>query len=177
MPPAQHLLATMITTTTYGTWPPGDLRGYVDDGVILPGDPQLLDRARGLMKSDPVFLSAIEQDAAFEAIKRAADEFHYTLMAVTIESWHAHWLIDHAFDEVSVMVGRLKTRMRQALNRGRVWTEGYDSRYCFDHDVLDRRRDYIRRHRGWRGLPHELADEGEPPDSPQRPEPPGGARG
>ena len=34
MPP--NVLATMVTTTSYGTWLPGELRGYVDKGVILP---------------------------------------------------------------------------------------------------------------------------------------------
>jgi len=43
MSATQNLLATMVTTTTYGTWLPGDVRGYVDDGVILPGDPTLLE--------------------------------------------------------------------------------------------------------------------------------------
>lgn len=153
----QNLLATMVTTTTYGTWPPGDLRGYVDDGVILPGDPKLLDRSRRLMKSDPVYLSAPDQQIAFDALVCAADEFRYALIAVSIESWHAHWLIDHGFDDVDAMVGRLKTRMRQAVGRGRIWTEGYDARYCFDQAMIDRRRDYIRRHRGYRMLPGEIA--------------------
>jgi REP element-mobilizing transposase RayT len=157
----QRLLATMVTTTSFGTWPPGDLRGYVEDGLILPGDPKLLDRSRKLMKSDPVYFASNEQEVLFEAIKRAADEFQYALIAVSIESWHLHWLIDHTFDPVSVMVGRLKTRMRQALagppfNRTRIWTEGYDDRLCFDEEARERRRRYIRRHRGWRPLPHEL---------------------
>lgn len=156
MPPTQNLLATMVTTTTYGTWLPGELRGYVENGIILPSNPKLLEHARSLMKAEPVFLNDGEQDALFEAIKRAADEFHYTLLAVSIESWHAHWLIDHAFDKVEVMVGRLKTRMRQALDRGRIWTNGYDSRYCFDRGSVNGRRGYIRRHDGWRRLPYEI---------------------
>lgn len=140
----------MITTTTYGTWLPGDLRGYVDRGVILPHDPDRLERSRRLMKTDPVFLSPREQDALFDALQRAAREFEYALFAVSIESWHAHWLIDHAFDAVEVMMGRLKTRMRQALARGRLWTAGYDARYCFDEEAVEARRNYIRQHHGYR---------------------------
>jgi len=146
----QHLLATMITTTTYGTWLPGDLRGYVDRGVILPADPDHLQRARRLLKSDPIYLTPGDQDTLFDALQRAAHEFDYTLFAASIESWHAHWLIDHAFDAVEVMVARLKTRMRQALDRGRLWTAGYDARFCFDEDAVEARRNYIRRHHGSR---------------------------
>ena len=140
----------MVTTTTYGTWLPGDLRGYVDRGVILPPDPDRLQRARRLLKTDPVYITSGEQDTLFEALQRAAREFDYTLFAASIESWHAHWLIDHAFDDVKVMVGRMKTRMRQALARGRLWTTGYDARFCFDEEAVERRREYIRRHQGSR---------------------------
>ena len=41
MPP--NVLATMVTTTSYGTWLPGDARGYVDRGRILSGDPEKLE--------------------------------------------------------------------------------------------------------------------------------------
>jgi hypothetical protein len=64
----------MITTTTYGTWLPGDLRGYVDRGVILPHDSDRLERSQRLMKTDPVFLSPREQETAFEALQLAARE-------------------------------------------------------------------------------------------------------
>lgn len=148
----QRLLATMITTTTYGTWLPGDLRGYVEDGIILPPDPHRLERSRRLLKTDPIFLTAREQEALFEALQCAAREFDYALLAASIESWHAHWLIDHAFDDVKVMVGRMKTRMRQALARGCLWTAGYDARYCFDDEAVEARRNYIRGHQGTRPL-------------------------
>jgi len=53
------------------------------------------------------------------------------------------------------MVGRLKTRMRQALNCGRIWTSGYDKRFCFDENELNTRIDYVQRHAGRRPLKHE----------------------
>jgi hypothetical protein len=33
VPMQPRLLAAMVTTTSYGSWLPGDLRGYVDRGV------------------------------------------------------------------------------------------------------------------------------------------------
>lgn len=39
--PARRVVATMVTTTSYGTWLPGDLRGYVQNNTILLGEPKL----------------------------------------------------------------------------------------------------------------------------------------
>ena len=33
--------AVMFTCTTYGTWLRGDMRGYVEDGVVYPANPPL----------------------------------------------------------------------------------------------------------------------------------------
>ncbi len=33
--------AIMFTMTTYGTWLRGDRRGWVDDGIVFPADPDL----------------------------------------------------------------------------------------------------------------------------------------
>ncbi len=148
----RRVLATMITTTSYGTWLPGDLRGYVEDGVILPGSPHLLDHSESLLVGDPVFFTPREKNQLFEALVAGCHEFTYHLLAASIESWHAHWLVDHGFDPVEVMVGRLKTRMRQALHRGRIWTSGYDHRLCFTQAQVTVRLNYIRRHAGHRPL-------------------------
>jgi hypothetical protein len=73
MPP--KILATMVTTTSYGTWLPGDARGYVDNGRILPGDPKLLQHARSLLSKSPVYFNRSQQDSLFEALWRATEEF------------------------------------------------------------------------------------------------------
>lgn len=146
----QNLLATMITTTTYGTWLPGDLRGYVDHGRILPGDLETLGRNRMRMNQPTVYLNAEQQNLIFEALGRGAEEFGYELLAVSVESWHCHWFINHRHDRVATMAGRLKNRMRQAVQRGRIWTSGYDKRFCFDEKSVEARYQYIGGHRGCR---------------------------
>src|SRR5687768_12624818 len=115
----------MITTTSYGTWLPGDLRGYVHDDRVLPGDPALLNHAKQMMSQSPVVFTPAQQISVFNALCDAAWEFDYTLTDASVEAWHLHWIVGHGFDPVDVMVGRMKTRMRQALGIGRVWTEGY----------------------------------------------------
>jgi REP element-mobilizing transposase RayT len=148
--PQRNLLATMITTTTFGTWLPGDLRGCVERGIILAGAPDRLNEARRRMTGRPVFLPPSQRDIAFDALIRAADEFGYQLMAVSIESWHVHMLVAHGFDTVPKAAGRLEARMRQAVDRGRIWTEGYDKRFCFDDETVAKRHRYINRHEGAR---------------------------
>jgi hypothetical protein len=149
----QNLLATMVTTTSHGMWLPGDLRGYVEDGVVLPPSPSLLRHAERLMTAEPVLFTAAQQIALFDALVEASQRYGYNLLCASVEAWHAHWLIDHRADPVEVMVGRLKTAMRKALNRGRIWTEGYDKRFCFTLEAIEARRAYIMRHAGYRPLP------------------------
>jgi REP element-mobilizing transposase RayT len=141
---------TFVTTTSYGSWLPGDLRGYVRRGVILPGDPALMELSRGLMKSSPVKFSLDERDRLFDALVAACNEFGYRPSDVTIESWHVHLVLFHNEDRIETVMGRLKTRMRQALARGRIWTEGYCAEPLFDEAAIMQVQEYIARHPGCR---------------------------
>jgi hypothetical protein len=146
-----RLLATMVTTTSYGSWLPGDLRGYVEQGMILPGDPDRLELASRRMDGRrPTIFSPVQQTILFTTLQRACEEFGYMLSDASVESWHAHWIVHHGFDAVPTMVGRLKTRMRQALHTGRIWTEGYYDSRLFDERALSTRQAYIARHAGCR---------------------------
>jgi REP element-mobilizing transposase RayT len=146
-----RLLATMVTTTSYGTWLPGDLRGYVEKGIILPGNPDRFDQAVQRMAGNtPVFFAPEQQNKLFDALRDAADEFQYELTDASVESWHLHWMCHHGFDSIPTMVGRLKNRMRQAMNIGRIWTEGYYDSRLFDNTAKQSRSRYIARHAGCR---------------------------
>ena len=153
----QRLMATMVTTTTYGSWLPGDLRGYVENGIILPGDPAVFSQAiQSMGARTPIRLSSEQQSIVFDALCDACTEFGYKLTDASVESWHAHWIVQHGFDPVADMVGRLKNRMRQALKVGRIWTAGYYDSLLFDEPAVQARRIYVRRHAGCRlsnGIP------------------------
>ncbi len=129
---------------------PGDLRGYVRRGVILPSDPELLRMSRQLLKGAPVRFSFAERDLLFDALVAACDEFAYRLSDATIESWHVHLLLFHGEDKIETVMGRLKTRMRQRLARGRIWTEGYCAEPLEDDGAVLQVREYIVRHQGCR---------------------------
>jgi hypothetical protein len=140
---------SFVTTTSYGTWLPGELRGYVRNGELLPGDPKLLQLSKQNLKGTPVYFTAAERLRLFTALKAACDEFNYRLSDVAIESWHLHWILFHGDDAIKVVVGRLKTRMRQALDRGRIWTEGFCGEPLFDGLAIEQAQEYIARHNGY----------------------------
>jgi hypothetical protein len=50
---------TMITTTTFGSWLPGDVRGYVERGQTLPPAPRLESFAKSQMKVEAVVLDVL----------------------------------------------------------------------------------------------------------------------
>jgi len=142
---------TFVTTTSYASWLPGDARGYVQDGRILPAAPTLERHSRATLNELPVLFSSPEQQKLLHAFLAACDEFGYRASDLSIESWHLHWIVRHD-DSGASMIGRLKNRMRQRLNRGRIWTRGYWQRALrTDADLLVA-RDYIRRHPGCRLL-------------------------
>jgi hypothetical protein len=82
--------ASFVTTTTHGSWLPGDVRGYVEHGRILPPEPALAAFAKAQMKTATVVLSERERVLAFDALIDAAQEFDYRLSDVVIEATHVH---------------------------------------------------------------------------------------
>jgi hypothetical protein len=154
-----------VTTTSYGTWLPGDMRGFVRKGMTLPGDPKLLERSRKLLKAVPVYFTPAERDQLFAALCAGCIEFGYRLSDVAVESWHLHWILFHGDDPIETVTGRLKTRMRQALNRGRIWTEGYCAEPLFDVVAIEQAQEYIAHHHGCRMSDGRFIDRANPRQS------------
>lgn len=139
---------SFVTSTAYGNWLPGDLRGYVRNGRILPGDARLLELSQKKLKSSPICFTMDERWTLFSSLLDACDEFNYQISDVAIESWHLHWILFHRDDTIDIVVGRLKTRMRQALNRGRIWTGGYCGEPLFNDLAIEQAQAYIAGHDG-----------------------------
>lgn len=157
----EHLSASFVTTTTYGSWLPGDVRGYVEKGVLLPASPSPSAYATSRMKASTVHFSDSDREALHESIVAAALEFGYRLSDFVIEATHLHWIVAHE-DEMETMVGRLKNRMRQRLNRGRIWTAGYCGVEIRSLKGLHDARNYLAQHRGLRALAGQIASDTAP---------------
>ena len=102
-------VAVFFTWTTYGTWLPGDPRGYVSY-TLKPGggyerrqnvpgtpftanDPYTHARAKEAMKLDPVVLSTITARWAAEGLIKAAQDNRWRIVRGAIMAMHVHLLV------------------------------------------------------------------------------------
>ena len=127
-------LAYFLTWTTYGTWLPGDSRGWVNrhrkGGVIVETPcPALESYARDLMKDPPVVLDLKMREAADAAMRQACRELRWTIHALDVRSNHVHVVVTACNARPGKVMGILKVRGTQALNalrlggdRDRWWT-------------------------------------------------------
>ncbi|HZZ30323.1 MAG TPA: hypothetical protein VFE46_20155 [Pirellulales bacterium] len=153
-----NTLATMLTMTTYGTWLRGDKRGWVEDGVIYPPDPELQSADQSRMQHAPFRfeqsdLSRIGQSISDSLLQR----LQQCIYALTVQTWHVHVVISTTTNPISAVVKCAKDVARYTLRPGRtIWTDGYDKRFCFEEQTVRNRIAYVERHnleRGWPAKP------------------------
>jgi len=140
----------MLTWTTYGSWLQGDERGYVKDGRVLGGDEELATLCGKFQKEETVKLRSDEKDIVRRAILDEAQRIGRTVEALAVCTNHIHLVLRYSLEPIGRTVSRFKNVAAAALRRhgraGRVWTRGFDKRFCFDRDDLIRRIKYVNNH-------------------------------
>jgi len=140
----------MLTWTTYGSWLPGDERGYVADGRILRGDEEILERNIKRRKSPAIKLNPREKEIVEQTIRTEAEGLGHKLEAVIVCSNHVHLLARRHAQSIEEIVGRYKSLTTRALwqqgRKGRIWSKGYDKRFCFSEQDIAARAKYIQDH-------------------------------
>ena len=151
----QHTLAILLTMTTYGTWLRGDRRGWVDDGLVLPPNPDLEAADRLRMKHDVFLFDPSQFLAIGDMIGRSLRErFGVRLLALTVQTWHVHVVVAATEHAVEKIVKCAKDAVRWGLRPGRpIWSDGYDKRFCFDEQSVLCRIGYVERHNLRVGVP------------------------
>ena len=83
--------------------------------------------------------------------------------ALTVQTWHVHAVLAATRHDVADVVRCLKESVRYGLRPGRpIWTKGYDKRFCFDDQNVERRVRYVERHNvalGWPARPWDFIEE------------------
>ncbi len=143
-------LGYMITFTTYGTWLQGDERRYVKNGKIYPENKSLLKANKTLQKQDTIWLTKRQRFLAKIAILTESNRIGQKLPALSVGSNHIHTVAEYVAKPTERIVAYCKKAARLALKEtgleGKVWTEGYDVRYCFDDKMLERKIKYVNSH-------------------------------
>jgi REP element-mobilizing transposase RayT len=144
------IVGYMVTWTTYGSWLPGDERRYVANGQILPGDLKTLERSKKRLKSPSVKLNKKEIELVRQTIFYEAKGISHKIVALAVCTNHVH-LAARANDKlIEDIVGRYKSITTSALwnlgRKGRIWTKGYDKRFCFSEEELKQKIQYVNKH-------------------------------
>jgi len=141
-------LGIMFTATTYGQWLRGDRRGWVDDGRILPPDPEREDRDRARLKHEPyMFPQPRLFDIGQAMVMSLTQRMELTVLSLTVQTWHAHVVVAATPHDIADVAKCFKDAARYHLRPGRpIWAAGYDKRFCFNAESLRHRIDYVARH-------------------------------
>ena len=142
-------LAYHITWTTYGTWLPGDQRGWVEEDTpgIRPPDADRLEEARKLMVAPAVRLSEAQRALVKETIEAHCLVRGWELHAVNVRTNHVHLVVTadaHPDDVMNQLKAWCSRRLNEAAGGGarRWWTKHGSTKWINDEAYLAEAIDY-----------------------------------
>jgi REP element-mobilizing transposase RayT len=137
-------LAFFLTWVTYGTWLPGDSRGWVEfhRGWQLPR-PFREAEAEARMTEDACLLNKTQRDSVERQIRETCDYRNWYLHAVNCRSNHVHVVVSAAEIHPKKIRTDLKAWATRCLKRQfepkreKWWAERGSTRYVNDEDSLE----------------------------------------
>jgi REP element-mobilizing transposase RayT len=161
--------ALFITWTTYGTWLPGDERGYVSN-TLLPGggflakenrpgiearkdDAFTLEQAKLQQNWDSVWLTPDEAFTAVSALATAASKRHWRILRAAAMANHIHLVVTDCPDDGPAVRRILKGNAHAELStaRGKMlrwWTTGGSDHYLHDIAAIEASIQYVANQHG-----------------------------
>ncbi|MCJ7728337.1 MAG: transposase [Sedimentisphaerales bacterium] len=147
----KKLIGYMITWTTYGTWLQGDRRGYVKNGIILPADDELKSANQKQQKFQTVKLDSSQKRIVRKAILQEAQKINQKIPAIAVCSNHVHIVAKVSSESIEQIVHRYKRLatfvLRKAGSEGKVWSTGFDKRFCFTDKDIEQKVKYVNGHK------------------------------
>ncbi len=147
----KKLIGYMITWTTYGTWLQGDKRGYVKNGTILPANDKLKSANQNQQKFQTVELNSSQKHIVRKAILQEAQKINQKIPAIAVCSNHVHIVAKVSSESIEQIVHRYKRLstfvLRKAGLDGKVWSTGFDKRFCFTDKDIERKVKYVNGHK------------------------------
>ncbi len=149
------LLGYFLTWTTYGSWLPGDERGWVHHraGGILPPDSERSRTARRQMKGQPVRLNSDQRRIVRDSIIQSFREKGWDIYALNVRSNHVHIVVAVPNKSLERVISYLKAWASRNLNEApsieaprRWWTRHGSTRYIKIVSSLEKAVEYVTHH-------------------------------
>ena len=141
----------MLTWTTYGSWLQGDKRGFVKGGKILSGNKVLESINKTKQKAKKVRLSKKDIEIIENALLKKTKQLNQKVYALAVCKNHIHLVLENIELAIGNVVIHYKRACKAALAKngfkGKAWTGGYDKRYIYEQKSLDKRINYVKRHK------------------------------
>ena len=121
-------------------------------GEILSGNVKLEKANRKLQKLSTINLTKKEKGVVCEAILKESEKIHHKIIALVVCSNHVHLVAEPCGESIEQIVSRYKNIAMFALRKNgrsssRIWTRGFDKRFCFTERDLLNRANYVNRHK------------------------------
>jgi REP element-mobilizing transposase RayT len=144
-------LAYFLTWTTYGTWLPGDARGWVDGKrheMHFTAAPEREERARALLVEPPVTLTSAQRLVVEQVIRDHCRIRGWILHVVNVRTNHVHVVVSIDRSPKRAM-NELKAWCTRHLKRGEPgrqhwWSEGGSKPPLWTEDDLETVVAYVR---------------------------------
>jgi len=145
-----RMIGFMATWTTYGSWLQGNKKGYVKNGTILPANAELEKSNKALLKHDEINIPKNLRIIVKNAILKEAADIGQKVYAIAVCSNHVHIVVESISKRCGYSVGRFKKAATKELRKygynDKVWTKGFDKRYCHSEQELGKKIKYVQRH-------------------------------
>ncbi len=145
-------LAYFLTWTTYGSWLPGDERGWVDShGNVRPPQPARARLAGHALAESVVAFSSAQRVVVERAITSHCERRAWILHACQCREQHVHVVVTAPGVSATLVMTQFKswaTRMLKekagpTCSRRRWWTEGGSKRSVFEEADLAAVMEYV----------------------------------
>jgi REP element-mobilizing transposase RayT len=163
------VFAIHITWTCYGTWLPGDPRGYVSNTLgagsryrpkqniagteFTKDDRRTYEMAKWSQKGETVFLKSAQAETVCHSLVKAASERHWRILRASVMRNHVHIVIMDCPSD-GTLVRRILKGVTQADlcdkagRNQRWWTAGGSDRHKNDDDAVLAAIQYVADQRG-----------------------------
>ncbi len=132
-----------LTFNCYGSWLPGDERGWVesDHGYRDP-NPGLHKYCRDLMTDEPYLLDLPRAKIVLTAIQEVCRFRNRDLIAAHVRSNHVHLIVD-GLQEPDRAIAQFKAYATRALSAKKVWASGGSTRALPDGKAISQAIQYV----------------------------------